>query len=115
LILSISELDFLYLQIFVSIECCLTASLLFLECREKQGLLSENYPKLAPEEAGSILNRVFFWWINSILLQGNGKVLKGEDLPSIDRKLLSEPLRRAILQQWNRRGTKTPLTTTLPA
>ncbi|KAI1780180.1 ABC transporter [Hypoxylon cercidicola] len=78
-------------------------------------LITENYPKgpmkalmyeheISTEEEASILSRVFFGWINPVLIQGYSNVLLGSELPSIDTKLRSEPIRLAALRAWDQRS-----------
>jgi ATP-binding cassette subfamily C (CFTR/MRP) protein 1 len=58
---------------------------------------------LSPEEKFDILSRIFFFWINPILLQGYKQILTDTDLPPLSQDLKSKATRRAVLQAWDRR------------
>lgn len=78
---------------------------LFLEFRGKRSILLPAYQSEPPEATSSFLGRVLFTWINPILLSGYTKILRGHDLPPLDRDLDSRGLRRAILRAWDQRGS----------
>jgi len=75
--------------------------LLVAESQPKDEILLE---QVSPEESAGILSRSFFWWINPILVKGNRKILTGECLPELDKKLLSESRRGRALAAWAQRG-----------
>lgn len=74
------------------------------ESRGKSSLLQSEYSKTPPSQLGGVLNRTFFWWVNSILAAGNHKVLGEEDLPLLDEDLSSKRLRQRALHAWEKRG-----------
>lgn len=78
--------------------------LLTVECEGKSRILRSPYNELPPEQTAGILNRVSFFWINSLLLQGSSKILSGDELPSIDAALRSELLQTNVLRAWDQRG-----------
>jgi ATP-binding cassette, subfamily C (CFTR/MRP), member 1 len=79
--------------------------LIAVESRGKNSLLvMEERQNLAPEQLAGVLNRLFFWWINSILALGNENALKEDALPPIDAQLSSKRLRRRALLAWDQRG-----------
>ncbi|KAK1986922.1 P-loop containing nucleoside triphosphate hydrolase protein [Colletotrichum cereale] len=82
---------------------CLKLLLLVIECHGKQAILRTPQEQCSPEELAGILNRTFFWWINSILWKGYRNVLIGGNLPPIDSKLSSRVLREQALQAWDLR------------
>ncbi|CEI66013.1 unnamed protein product [Fusarium venenatum] len=56
-------------------------------------LILEEWPKLLVREqhkiretSSGVISRSFFWWLNSLFLQGHRGILETENLPHIDRK-----------------------------
>lgn len=74
------------------------------ESRGKASILRSEYSKNPPSQLGGLLNRTFFWWVNSILAAGNHKILGEEDLPPLDEHLSSKRLRQRALHAWEKRG-----------
>ncbi|KAK1564091.1 P-loop containing nucleoside triphosphate hydrolase protein [Colletotrichum navitas] len=85
------------------VNVCLELLLLVIECQGKQDILRTPREQHSPEELAGILNRIFFWWINSILWKGYRNVLIGDNLPPIDSKLSSRALRQQAQQAWDLR------------
>ncbi|KAK2012789.1 P-loop containing nucleoside triphosphate hydrolase protein [Colletotrichum eremochloae] len=83
---------------------CVKALLLVIECRRKRTILRRPDGQFSPEEQANVLDRIFFWWINPILAQGNRHVLTGESLPPMCQKLSSKSLRQQALRAWDQRG-----------
>ena len=73
---------------------------LLLEAIEKRFLLEEPYRRYSPETLGGIFNRSVFWWLNSLLLQGSGHVLRQEDLLALDIQLSSSRATQGLNQAW---------------
>lgn len=73
--------------------------LLLLEAAEKRSLLLGLGQHFSLESTSGPFSRGLFWWLNSLLLAGFGKILTLGDLPPISEKLdsgiLSEDLRSA--------------------
>ncbi|KAF6805035.1 hypothetical protein CMUS01_14711 [Colletotrichum musicola] len=88
-------------------------TLLWIENRGKRAILRDEHQQHSPEELGSVLNRTFFWWINSILAKGNRSILTEESLPPLDDKLSSKLRRQRALRAWDQRS-KPETKTTLP-
>lgn len=86
----------------------LQAVLLMAESFRKDSARVPRYQKLSVEETSGVINRTFFWWINSILIDGYYSVLGNVDLPAIDSTLSSGTVRDAIIQNWDRRSKSTP-------
>ncbi|ORY66313.1 putative ABC transporter [Pseudomassariella vexata] len=57
----------------------------------------------SPGEYHGVLSRVFFAWINSLLLKGYRTILTNDDIPTLDRNLSPKTMRRVILQLWSQR------------
>jgi ATP-binding cassette subfamily C (CFTR/MRP) protein 1 len=57
-----------------------------------------------PEESSSLLGRLFYTWINPILLQGSRNILVNQDMPPLGRNMGPESTRTAIIQAWSTRG-----------
>ncbi|KAI1414778.1 ABC transporter [Hypoxylon sp. FL1857] len=81
----------------------LEIALLATENLQKVPLKELSYEDVSLEEKSSILDRTFFSWIHPILVEGYRNILIGHDLPSIDTKLRSRPIRDAALSAWDRR------------
>jgi len=59
---------------------------------------------ISPEESRGVFSRVFFTWINPILLQGYRRILVGQDLPCLSEDMKPEVTREGILHTWSQRG-----------
>lgn len=83
--------------------------LLFLvvESINKQSYLREPFKGLPVEQTVSDLNRAFLFWVNSLILLGNRKLLTREDLPSLDAGLESRDLRLRIEPAWEKNSKHT--------
>ncbi|KAH8684429.1 putative ABC transporter [Tricladium varicosporioides] len=77
--------------------------LLILEFLVKPSALKFINEPQSPEELNGILGRVFFTWVNSILLQGYRRILVDQDLPPLSWDLKPEVTREKILQAWKQR------------
>lgn len=85
--------------------CCIHSTLLLLECCVKRRkALDEFSTPSSPEERHGILSRVFFVWINPILLRGYTSILVNQDLPSLSRYMKPELTRETIIKSWSQRG-----------
>ncbi|KAK6858071.1 multidrug resistance-associated protein [Apiospora arundinis] len=91
----------------------LTASLaskcvmVILESIGKQSLLLEPERDYSLESTSGVVNRSWFWWLNSLLFSGFRKVLSLEELPSIHEKINSDRLShriQATWENWNQKG-----------
>jgi hypothetical protein len=73
--------------------------LLLLESFSKQSYLEakEDY---GPEEVTGVFSRSVLWWINSLFLLGNRKILSLKDLFPLDHELYSEVLQRQMKKSW---------------
>jgi ATP-binding cassette, subfamily C (CFTR/MRP), member 1 len=63
------------------------------------------YPGHGPcpdEECAGLINRTLFLWLNRLIKNGYSTALEAEQLPYIDRALLSEPLWATVGQHWDR-------------
>lgn len=83
---------------------CIRFMLLVAESCGKERILRASPDRWPPEQLAGVLNRTFFWWINSILFQGSRDILTGNSLPPIDPALSSKLLRHRALQSWGQRG-----------
>ncbi|KAI0837775.1 ABC transporter [Hypoxylon sp. FL0890] len=84
-------------------QMALKIALLATEDLEKVPIEESPYEDVSLEEKFSILGRTFFSWIHPVLFEGYRNILIGRDLPSIDTKLRSKPIRAAALSAWDRR------------
>jgi ATP-binding cassette subfamily C (CFTR/MRP) protein 1 len=92
------------LRIFTCLHLVVKTFLLALEIQSKSSLLISPYNKLPPEETAGILSSILFWWINSFLFRSYRNAPTVGNLPPVDQKILSTPLKSAILRAWDRRG-----------
>ena len=74
--------------------------LLVLEAKSKDLYLKPAYRNLSPEVTAGIINRTFFWWINSLFKTGYRKVLSIQDLPVLDDELSSARLQAKLKSEW---------------
>ncbi|XMA20364.1 hypothetical protein WAI453_013155 [Rhynchosporium graminicola] len=65
----------------------LKATVLSLEMVEKRHILSKLYSEYPSEALSGVLNKMVFWWINSLLLRGFSARLEMDDLFGLDKKL----------------------------
>ncbi len=100
-LLHASELHALMLVYIAGI--CVKLLVLILEAQSKHPYLKPAYQALSPEVTAGIINRTLFWWINSLFQIGYRKLLTYQDLPVLDEKLSSEPLRLKLQYKWFRR------------
>jgi ATP-binding cassette subfamily C (CFTR/MRP) protein 1 len=76
--------------------------LLSVESWPKLSYLIPRKEKYGPEEVSGILNRSLFWWLNSLLLRGNKRLLSLSDLFPLDRKLHSHRLQARVQYSWDK-------------
>ena len=77
------------------------AVLLILEAQSKRPYLKFPYRSYPPEATSGILNRSFFWWINSLFIGGFRRLLSVNDLYAPDVGLSSKPLQVRMQKAWN--------------
>ncbi|PQE27279.1 ABC transporter protein [Rutstroemia sp. NJR-2017a WRK4] len=84
--------------------CAVHVLLLVLECCNI-GYSIDISSDLQPlEESASLLGRLFYTWINPILLQGSRNILVTQDMPPLGRNMGPESTRTAIIQTWSTRA-----------
>ncbi|KAI0846774.1 P-loop containing nucleoside triphosphate hydrolase protein [Daldinia vernicosa] len=81
----------------------LEAALLATENLQKELTKEYSGHYVSSEEKSGFFGRIFFWWINPVLVEGYQNVLLNTSLPSIDTKLLSKPIRTAAIRAWEQR------------
>ncbi len=89
--------------------CLLHALLLALECfapSPHPPCVPRRGP--APEDESGVLSKLFFAWINPILLRGYGSLLLTHDLPSLSQELSAKFSREEMIRSWGRRGQSQP-------
>jgi hypothetical protein len=84
--------------------CSIHVALLILESYAKYPASMFLEARRSPEELNSVLSKVFFTWINPLLIQGYKNILLNEDLSPISRDMKPEMTRKAILKTWAQRG-----------
>jgi hypothetical protein len=84
----------------------LHSALLALECFIPRANNSPGIPRTgqAPEDESGILSKLFFAWINPILLRGYRSLLLSYDLPPLSHDMGAKLSREAMLKSWSRRG-----------
>lgn len=73
---------------------------LLLESWQKRRILKYEYRDYPPEALANTPNRAFFWWLNSLFVNGFSKPLRVEDLSVLDKKLDSRRLRDQLDGNW---------------
>ena len=76
--------------------------LLLVESRSKQKHLKAPYNRYPPEATSGFFSRIFFWWINPILVTGFRKLITLDDLFAVDSSLMSEVLVLEIQSSWSK-------------
>jgi ATP-binding cassette, subfamily C (CFTR/MRP), member 1 len=76
---------------------------LVLENLSKKKYFKFQDSELSPEETIGIIEKTFFWWINSLLLKGSKEVLTIEDLYPLDSGIESKRLQEDIMNRWPKR------------
>lgn len=85
-----------------SVTVGLKCVILVLEATEKRWTLLPKFQDYPPEAVGSILNRSFFWWINSLLWSGFSRLLFIDDLFALDKHLVSERIHVRMRAAWEK-------------
>lgn len=78
--------------------------LLVLEAQSKKSHLIYPFKEFPPEATSGIWNRTFFWWLNSLFVNGFRRLVSLEDLEKPDPGLSSEMLRDKMRLAWEKRG-----------
>jgi hypothetical protein len=69
-------------------------------------LVLEEWPKTLAgddkirETSSGVINRSFFWWLNSLFLQGHRGILETEDLQNIDPKFDTDHVSGPLEERW---------------
>ena len=80
---------------------CKTA-LLILESLSKLSYLKPSEIVYSPEETSNVFQRSVLWWLNSLFLTGNSRVLTQGDLCPLDRELYSSNVSRRMHKSWTK-------------
>ncbi|KAF2150695.1 putative ATP-binding cassette transporter [Myriangium duriaei CBS 260.36] len=89
-----------YSHQLVPLRILLEIGLLILEARSKAVVLKLEYRQRPSYELAGSLDRLVFWWTNSILLQSLKRQIL--DMPFLDEELTSSATRARILEEWSR-------------
>lgn len=86
---------------FAALHTSFTGVLLLLESLEKRDLFfSDHDRRLSPEETIGLFGQKLFWYLNGLFWEGYRKVLKPDDLSTIDEELVSDELREHAIRSW---------------
>lgn len=88
----------------VVVRLSINTALLVSNSSGRRSVRSNSTPGKSPEESNGVLSRVFFTWINPILLKGYRRILTLEDLPPLRSDMRPERTRETILSTWGQRG-----------
>ena len=80
----------------------LKAILLLLEAKEKKVSLETDEKGRNPEITSGLYSRGVFWWMNPLLKDGFGRLLKPVDLYFLDDQMRTEFLNEKFWHTWNR-------------
>ncbi len=89
------------LSILFSTNVAVKLLFLNLEVHSKRHILLPKFAAYPPEATSSDLNRWFFWWQNSLFLQGFTKNLSVDDLFPLDKQFASETLQNLFQPAWD--------------
>ncbi|UNI24672.1 hypothetical protein JDV02_010402 [Purpureocillium takamizusanense] len=99
-------------HVFTAVTACKVV-MLFLETRTKRRALLLKWQHVGPEATSGIINRLFFWWLNRLMMSGFNGNLSTSSLYDLDDELLSEPLLDRLRLYWRinkaRADSKYPL------
>lgn len=88
------------LSILFSANVAIKFLFLNLEVNSKRHILLPKFANYPPEATSSDLNRWFFWWQNSLFLQGFTKNLSVDDLFPLNKQFTSEALQNLFQPAW---------------
>lgn len=89
------------LSILFSTNVAVKLLFLNLEVHSKRHILLPKFAAYPPEATSSDLNRWFFWWQNSLFIQGFTKNLSVDDLFPLDKQFASETLQNLFQPAWD--------------
>ncbi|KAL2069425.1 hypothetical protein VTL71DRAFT_14104 [Oculimacula yallundae] len=72
------------------------------EAIEKRAILLPPYRFASPEATSGIYSHAVFWWLNSLLKMGYGRVVRAEDMFPIDGEMKSEVLVERAQKTWDK-------------
>lgn len=81
----------------------LKCTLLVLESLSKQAYLNLPNEIVTPESTSGVISRTFFWWLNSLLVQGFKNVLSVDVLDPLNPSLASTELQDRMQKAWAKR------------
>nr|WOZ30809.1 McfL [Coleophoma empetri] len=87
---------------------CFKFILLVLEAKEKSSLVRSEFRRPSPEKTAGILNRIFFWWFNPLLLTGFKKSLVIDDLFFNDDTLAFDTWQDQVHHRWANTDSSKP-------
>ena len=61
---------------------------------------------ILPEALGGIFNRIVFWWLNDLFLNGYRRILQFDDLDETDEELTAGALQQRIRSTWQTTNRK---------
>lgn len=64
--------------------------------------------RLSPEDESGVLGRLFFAWINPVLVRGYRGLLRGDGLPSLGTGMGAKGAREGMVEAWEGRGEYLP-------
>lgn len=88
------------LAIAMTASVALKAIVLVLESVDKRRFLRPDYASYPPEATSGIFNRGVFWWLNPLLQRGFSKLLRIDDLYTLDKHLRSDRLHRLLSEAY---------------
>jgi ATP-binding cassette subfamily C (CFTR/MRP) protein 1 len=80
----------------------LKALILLLEAVEKRLILRPVYKSYPPEATSSVYNKSFFWWLNPLFAKGFMRLIRIDDLFTLDKHMFSERVHERMEAAWNR-------------
>ena len=88
------------LSILLSASVAVKVLFLNLEVHSKRDILLPKFASYPPEVTSSDPNRWFFWWQNSLFLQGFSRNLSVDDLFHLEKQFTSERLHSLFQASW---------------
>ena len=85
-----------------STSVAIKVAVLVLESTGKAKLLKTPRAELSPEATSGVFSRSTFFWLTGLFKVGFASIIHMEDLPALDKNLLSETLDKRMQRSWNR-------------
>ncbi|KAI0127391.1 putative ABC transporter [Xylariales sp. AK1849] len=88
----------------VLFRCFVQSTLIVLEYVTQPPILELSTKSRSPQETHGLFSRLLFLWINPILLQGYWDIFTQADMPPLNKDIMPESTRNAMVELWSQRA-----------